>query len=584
MWRLLNRLKGARPKGEEDRVLVQNGRGYVGDGCKAKAFVSEYAKVSKLKIPKWGHRVHEAVSRDLRTEGPEPECGQPLKRSEVTAALDQMDGNKATGPDHLHPQLLKMLPPAAVDFVWKMFEASRAGGVVPQKWREARVVPILKAGKDPSMISSYRPISLLSALGKWLERVMANRIRFHLENSDQLCEQQAGFRPFRSIEDQLLRLYQDVSDGFERRERTVLATFDYAKAYDRVWKVGLLKKLTLLGLGNATVRWIRSWLEQRRAWVTVGQVDGERRLFREGLPQGAVLSPLLFLVYINDVVVNMPERVRVSIFADDLAVWARAKSVEEAADSVQVAASQIERWSERWLMQLSPSKCEVGVFSMDAADATAQPEIWVGGARLKVVAHPTFLGVTFDRRLTFQEHASRVIEKARKRVRMLRAVSGTDWGFSRELLRATYTAMMRSLLEYEAPAWAPWLSETMWQKLEVVQNEAARVIAGATSTSQTEAVLEEAGLPGLSRRGEVLGSIAYEKSRRMKDSNPGRLIAEEGPHKRLKKREWRKEAKKRWTDSFEEGQERMSLPSMRLMQMHAGRRPWRRIWSWRRRD
>ena len=290
------------------------------------------------------------------------------------------------------------------------------------------------------------------------------------------------------------------------------------------------------------IRWIQAWLSNRKARVTVNKTDSSERLLRQGLPQGSVLSPLLFLVFINDLMSGWPDGVEVSAFADDVAVWSRSRSITEATAGVQKAAERVEKWCDEWLMELSIGKCEVAVFSMDPKDTAAQPVVSIRTQELPVTQYPTFLGVTFDQRLCFGEHVRRTVAKTRKRLGLLRAVAGPDWGFDVRLLRDTYVSLIRPLLEYGSSAWMPRLSKTNLEKLECVQREAARKIAGLMVSTPVEAVLEEACLEELAARGEVSAAVAMERSLRLETENPRLQVATRSVRRRLKKRGWRETA------------------------------------------
>jgi ribonuclease HI len=555
MWKLLNRLKERKSSGTGDSVLRHKGKGYSGNLAKANAFAREYASVSTLKIPKADRGLKVQVCKRLRRPAPGGEDGLPFTLREIEEALTQVKEGKAAGPDFIHPRLLRKLPPAGIAVVARLFDMSWRGAEVPQNWRRARVVPLLKDGKPPEEIPSYRPISLTATLGKWMERVVANRLMFVLETQGKLCQEQAGFRATRSVEDQLLRLSQDICDGFQARERTVLALFDFAKAYDKVWRTGLLHKLLEMGLSGTMVNWVRAWLANRRATVMVEQQESRSVLMREGLPQGSVLSPLLFLVYINDVMSEFPLEARVSIFADDMAAWAQHREVEVAAGVMQQVCDRMCAWSDKWHMSLNVAKCEVTLFSLDAAEARLCPTLLMNDMPLRHEANPRFLGVTFDRMLKFGEHVRGIITRAKGRMRILRAVASTEWGFVRGLLRCTYTALIRSVLEYAGPCWMPFISKGCWEKLEVVQREAARIIVGAVASSPSEAILEEAGLEDLLQRGRLLSVVALDRSKRLPEENPRRQLADRIVHRRLKKEEWREGAQTCWKEMFGDSQE-----------------------------
>jgi hypothetical protein len=455
VWPLLKRLRGDNNGEAKERALIHNGRAYITPYSKANAFAREYARTSKLTIPVTHRGIKKRLNAKLR-QSPQPSNeGSLIRCDEVTAALHEIDGSKAPGPDKIHPRLLKHLPRRAVQLVTRLFNRSWTTSVVPQNWRKGEIVPLLKKGKDPETVAAYRPICLTSTLSKWMERVIANRLRHTLEEKGLLTQCQAGFRPNRTTEDHVLMLSKDISNGFEQRKKTVLVLQDYAKAYDTVWRDGLLWKMTALGLDGRLVRWVQSWLANRRAWVRYDETPGRSVTMRQGLPQGAVLSPTLFLIYINDVVDNIGEKVTPSLFADDIALWSQDVDAEVATRNVQTAVDSIAQWSREWLLTLSVAKCETSLFSLDAAQSGMKPVITIEGSAIAYNSYPTFLGVTYDRRLSFADHVLRVCNRARKRVQILRRVAGTDWGLDRELLRSGYLALVRSVLEYASCAWMP---------------------------------------------------------------------------------------------------------------------------------
>ena len=546
----------------DDRMLVT--------ACaKSNAFVSMYERVSRVQVPR-RRRMKARVNGVLRSPGPEPEDSAPITLTEVKAALEEMAEGKAAGPDGLHPRLLRMLPAEALVIVRMLFELSFRSNVVPQCWRVGEIVPMSKAGKDPSNMGSYRPVCLTSCLGKWLERVISNKVRWMLESAGWLSVYQAGFRKGRGVNDQLVRLSQAVWDGlFQKREKTCLVLYDFEHALDRVWHDGLLSKLLSAGISRTVVRWVQEWLKNRLYWVRVEGVRGRRKLFRQGLPQGSVLSPLLFLVYINDLVERLAGGgVGVSAFADDLAVWATGKGVEEGRRRVQWASDAIVDWSREWLMQLSVSKCSVTLFSCDVRDREMRElSVFVLGSELRREKSPRFLGVTYDVGFTFREHVGRVVAKASAGVRLLRCLSGSDWGWGRALLRCTYYALVRSLMLYGSAAWAPWVSSTVWAAIERVQLAAARVVGGTLRSAPKEAVLAEAGLCEVRRVAESLWVCELEKALRAPLGDPRQECCRAVVRRRLVRRtDWRTAA---WRLLRTVVPERMSRVGWSV-----GERPW----------
>ena len=165
------------------------------------------------------------------------------------------------------------------------------------------MIPVYKKGKDKNKPASYRPISLTSCVVKILERIINVRLLWHLETENILVPEQAGFRQFRSTEDQATYLAQEIEDAFQAKEVLLASWIDLQKAFDKVWKDGLLVKPQRCGIASNMLRWIKSYLYNRRSRVTVNGQTGQKVLLRHGVPQGGVLSPTLFLIFIKDTLV-----------------------------------------------------------------------------------------------------------------------------------------------------------------------------------------------------------------------------------------------------------------------------------------
>ena len=335
--------------------------------------------------------------------------------------------------------------------------------------------------------------------------------------------------------------------------RTVLATIDFSKAYDKVWRDGLLWKMQKKGLPKTLIRWTQGWLSNRQAFVTFGDSKSEKTLLRQGVPQGSVIAPLLFLVYIDDLAEVTPDDVTASLFADDVAVSASRTSLRQAESAVQRAVNKIAEWSLTWKLTISLGKCESSFFTTNTKEARWIPTITIGDTTIKTVQNPLFLGLHYDRQMTFTAHTEHVTKKVQKRSRVLLHLAGTDWGHSKRLIRDTYTATSRSLVEYAGAAWHPWMSSTNLERLEAAQRFAGRAVTGQLKTTPNEAVLLDAGLPTIKERCKFIAINALEKSMRLDPSNPRRQIAEKPQHRRTKKTDWRDHARDKWNEIFTEG-------------------------------
>ena len=301
-----------------------------------------------------------------------------------------------------------------------------------------------------------------------LERIILSRLLFFLESNSILSPHQAGFRSGWSTLYQILYLSQSISDGFNKTRpgsRTILSTIDFSKALDSVWRPALFHKLISAGLPPCFARWTQSFLSDRRACVVYQNHKTHSFRVRRGVPQGSVLGPVLFFVFIIDLLASLPSSVSCSLYADDLAIWSCSPSIPTAVEATQGALIQLERWSEYWCLPLNPSKCEASFFSVDPHQANLQPNLLLLGSRLRFNPTPTFLGVTFNHTISFSKHVSSLKAKFFPRLKALRCISASSWSPSKKSLSVLYKSFLRSLLTYASPGWFPFLSATNFTKL-----------------------------------------------------------------------------------------------------------------------
>ncbi|XP_043204749.1 uncharacterized protein LOC122371992 [Amphibalanus amphitrite] len=419
---------------------------------------------------------------------------------------------------------------------------------VPASWKVAEIVAIPKKGKPPSELSSYRPISLLSSTSKLAERLVQGRLQHWLETSGKLNRNQAGFRRGHSTMDQIGRITQQTFDAFEQKppHRAVLVLLDFARAYDRVWRAALFCKMARLGIPGCVIRWIKALLSDRRARVRWGTAQSDSRVFKEGLPQGSVLAPLLWLIYVNDIDEGLPEGVSRSLFADDVALLADARTPEECDAHLQPCLDSIGAWLTRWKVTPSVSKCTSTLFSLDPKQqrGRVRPNLKLHGQEITATEHPTFLGIKFDPQLTFAEHVSDLKAKMARRRRCLQAMAGKTWGSHRRTLRTAYIGYVRALFDYGAAVVGTHAAPSVRERLEAEQNKCARLITGCIRLTRTDALLAEADLPPLSLRAKQLAGQECQRLARLPALDPARTLLEKEVRSRLEYRAhlaWRRD-------------------------------------------
>ena len=434
--------------------------------------------------------------------------------------------------------MLKHLPLSGMDFLLYIFNHSWTSHSFLSIWKTSSIITIHKIGKPLDSPSPFRPISLTSCVSKLFERIILSRLLFFLESNSILSPGHASFRPGRFTLDQILHVSQSISDGFNKPRpgsRTILFTIYFSKAFGSVWHSALFHKLISAGLSPCFARWTQSLLSDRRACVVFQSHKSRFFRVRRGVPQVSIHGPILFSLFINDFSASLPSSVSCSHYADDLAIWSSSPSVPTAVEATQGALFLLERWSEYWCFPLNPSKCEASFFSVDPHRAI----LLLLGSRLRFNPIPTFLGVTFDRTLSFSIRVSSLKAKFFPRLKALRCISAFSWGPSKESLSVLYKSFLRPLLTYVSHGWFSFLSATNSTKLECLHRAANRAITGCLSSSPIPLLLSEASLAPLRVTLTDFTLFSYERALRLPTSIPVSGLARFGVKPRLCRSSWR---------------------------------------------
>ncbi len=228
--------------------------------------------------------------------------------------LKSLSVGKACGPDAVNNKILCELASQLSVPLCNLFNASLESSYFPESWKEANVSPLFKSG-DPSLVNNYRPISLLSTIGKVFEKIVFKHLYNYLQDHNLLTPLQSGFVSGDSTVNQLTYLYTVFSEAIDSGKEIRAIFCDISKAFDRVWHKGLLFKLQSSGISGHLLNWFSSYLTRRKQRVVLPGVYSSWTTIKAGVPQGSILGPLLFLVYINDIVHNIGANIR--LFADD---------------------------------------------------------------------------------------------------------------------------------------------------------------------------------------------------------------------------------------------------------------------------
>ena len=412
----------------------------------------------------------------------------PFTTTQVYNAIKASNNSTAPSADSLTIHQLKHLGPLGIRYLTSLFNLSFQHANLPAIWKHAIILPILKPGKPKDQGTSYRPISLLCPASKVLERLMYARISPHLT----LADTQHGFRPGRSTSTALLPLVQQVVTGFNQRcppRRTVAMAVDFSKAFDTVNHTALLLSLPTTSLPSNDIRWLFTYLRGRTASCSYNRVDSSRVVLHQGVPQGSILSPLLFNHYVS----TYPQTSELcTSYADDFTACASDTAVDQAAAALAEHAVDVTAWAQDRDLLLSAQKSTVTLFTPEYRQSHVHPIIPVNGTPLPLERNPKILGVTFDPHLFFHKHVEEIIRKAKPRLNILKLLTGTDWGQQKETILATFKSLIGSLFTYAAPIWFPNTSESSIAKLQSVQNSALRIATGCVRMTPVDHLHTEA--------------------------------------------------------------------------------------------
>ena len=420
----------------------------------------------------------------------EPEgCMPPLSHNRLPAIpplyfstdgilklLHQLDPNKASGPDNIPVKILKECNYEIAPILSYLFNQSLLSGTLPSDWRMAFITPLFKKG-DRTLPSNYRPISLTSVCCKVMEHIIFKHIITHCENYNVFTDVQHGFRQKRSCESQLLETIDDLAFHMDRGQQIDVVTLDFRKAFDTVPHKRLLAKLAQLGISGPVFQWLSSFLTERHQNVVVDGSVSEAEKVVSGVPQGTVLGPLLFLLYINDLPNLIHSQVR--LFADDCLLY---RVIKHENDHVilQDDLKQLENWQDKWLMQFNPSKCTI----MSVKSSRRKAKLFdyhLCKQKLQRVSSSPYLGVELSENLSWDLHIDKTVKKANSVLGLVRR-NLFDTPKTTKIL--AYNSIVRPGLEYASSVWDPHTVKNI-NKIEKVQRSGARFVMNDYSRSSS---------------------------------------------------------------------------------------------------
>ena len=437
-------------------------------------------------------------SFDENQEGPVPKQklrGIKLTKERVLKILKSLDKNKSMGPDGISPWILKECAEELCEPLFMIFTNSLQQGKLPKIWKKANITPLYKKGNKSNPLN-YRPVSLTSIVCKILETLIREEWVDMLEKQNMFTGKQFGFRQGRSCVSNLLCFYDRITDAIQERKGWADSIYlDFSKAFDKVPHKRLIWKLKHVGGVDGTLlEWMIDFLQDRQMSTVIRGTASECREVTGGVPQGTVLAPIMFLIYINDLGEDVSNSSYISMFADDAKIQRRIIN-ENSCKELQEDINKIKAWSEKWKMEFNVDKCHVLRFG----ESSMRP-VWqykLGEETVPSAEKEKDLGVVINHKLEPEDHVNQITGKMHYLLANMKiAFTYIDASMVRKII----TTFIRPTLEYAAVAWNPYHQKDE-KKIERIQRAATRWVPELRELSYEER-LQALNLPTLKARRE----------------------------------------------------------------------------------
>ena len=405
----------------------------------------------------------------------------PTTVQDTQKMIGNLPSGKATGPDDINVRVLKLVASVLCEPLTRLFNLSLEKGCFPSKWKIARVTPLHKDGVRDNR-DNYRPISVLSVLSKLLEKHVARSFMDYLLQNGLLYEMQYAFRQGHSTESALISLTDQILLSLDQDKVTGIVFVDFRKAFDVVDHQLLMTKLRLYRVSDSALSWFRSYLTDRQQFVTIDGKRSDSLMIRQGVPQGSVLGPVLFLLFVNDIPLHLSGS-SVDIYADDTTVMASAhfSDIQSLTRRLDSDLDAVNEWASNNRMFINKAKTKsllvTGKRLRKRLVDDDHPCLNVtidDSSSVEVPSHK-LLGVTLDRNLTFEPHIDELCKKLSKRLGLLKQISP----YLKQRQRETYyNGVVRPTLMYGSMIW-DGCSGVSLQRILKLQKRAARIILKA---------------------------------------------------------------------------------------------------------
>ena len=479
-WEILNAVIGkSRNKMDLTDQLKVNETTITNPNAIANLFGESFASIGKRCLDKMPCRPLQNQQNYHIEPIPQTMFMSPTDEHEISCIIRNLRNKNSSGHDGLSPSLIKMLEPAISKPLSIIFNKSLCEGIIPDKLKLAKVLPIFKKD-DKELMDNYRPISILPSFSKILEKIVFKRVYNFLDKFKILHDSQYGFRPNRSTIDAIIDCTEQIKDALENKKDALGLFLDLSKAFDTLDHSILLKKLSLYGIRGQSLSWFQNYLDNRSLYVEYKGAISKQYNVTYGVPQGSVLGPLLFIIFIND----LPQSINKSstiLFADDTTLLTTASNLDELFVASNDDANSLYNWFCSNNLSLNTAKTQYIVFTKKLCPKTLKHNLRIGDELIANVKEAKFLGMILDNRLNWHSHIAKIRTKLSSSIF---GISRVKTLLPRHSLISLYYSMFQSFIDYGLCLWGG-SHQSYVKQIFTMQKKVIRMINGLSYNDHT---------------------------------------------------------------------------------------------------